>query len=419
MGFDLETLINESGPSMAMDGVADKGEAFVPCMLTYAPYLRIRPHVQRPLESCRIGETGGMQGRKGVNVPPFVALSDQQCFFIPDVAVPWLRLVEALFVGQELWGRRDDRGLSGADRRAIRRTIPNEGSSLALPSLAQSRPPPSPPSWCVGLQAEDEHLSHPIVVVVDVQPPPSGNGLTRVLLRPAFVIENVLPCRAFVRMLADISQPENPHTLCIEPGLTEGVLTLTPTASQWMQVRVLDMDWSQPEEVGASDGQRMSQFKSFHLTASGGPKGGMADEEIYLSGWVVQPDLSKLRFTTTLWTRSAPRTAWPLEPANAFLTRQCCSFDACALVVDVQVLGGGPHWAGPVLLREPHVPSEPRQDALQPPLQPAAQREYGPGLWQAEEQGGAHRHRGRHARHHPHTLPRGQTTQPHSLETVD
>jgi hypothetical protein len=110
-------------------------------------------------------------------------------------------------------------------------------------------------------------------------------------------------------MLADISQPDNPHTLCIEPGLTEGVLTLTPTPSQWMQVRVLDMDWSQPEEIGASDGQRMSQFKSFHLTACGGPKGGMADEEIYLSGWVVRPDMSKLRFTTTLWTRSTPHTA--------------------------------------------------------------------------------------------------------------
>lgn len=126
MGFDLEALIDESEPSLTMDGVADKGEAFVPCMLTYAPYLRIRPHVQTSLDQCRTqGGKGGCRGkREGMRRLSLLCLINDPLNH--DVAVPWLRLVEALSVGQELWGRRDYRGLSGEDRRAIGRTVLNE-----------------------------------------------------------------------------------------------------------------------------------------------------------------------------------------------------------------------------------------------------------------------------------------------------
>lgn len=41
-------------------------------------------------------------------------------------------------------------------------------------------------------------------------------------------------------------------------------MTLVPTECQWMQVRVLDLEWSQPEEIGSSTG-KLNQLKSFNL----------------------------------------------------------------------------------------------------------------------------------------------------------
>jgi hypothetical protein len=119
-------------------------------------------------------------------------------------------------------------------------------------------------------------------VVVQVK---HEGGITSVVLHPPFRVHNYLPCRLVLHVLpqgeanADIHQDK--HYLSILPGKSEALLNKAPEVSQYLVVRVLDFDYSRPEQIGGV-GAGFKNLVNFTLL-------NRDNEELWMTGWVTKP----------------------------------------------------------------------------------------------------------------------------------